>query len=296
MYSDNYKHKQANGEDVFFIPRSIENLSDEFNAKIYDYLPSVLSRACNLFEDRKEKDIILLGALSVISGCLPNIYGTYDRRKVFPHLFVFVVAPAGSGKGMLQWTRKLAEDIHRELREFSRQSRKNYEADMKESSASQKKKGQLFKLIPDTENGLFSRFAFYSFPAVPILRDVFRDTGHDTETVFNSLGRIIYDYRKCLLQFDSEIEWQFSKQDQEDFRNIFSRAMKTLYNETVEQSLMSFYNSLPDSFDRSDARKITESMNISQATYGRYLISGLFRKTSHARYEKMLVQNEQMSN
>jgi len=63
-----------------------------------------------------------------------------------------------------------------------------------------------------------------------------------------------------------------------------------------QKRLMSFYNSLPDSFDRTDARKVAESMNISQATYGRYLISGLFRKTSHARYEKLLVQNEQMSN
>ena len=275
MYSDNHKPKQANGEDLFFMPRSIENLSDEFNSKIYDYLPTVLSRACDLFEDRKEKDIILLGALSVISGCLPNICGIYDRRKVFPHLFVFVEAPAGSGKGVLQWTRKLAEDSHRELRDVSKQSRKNYEADLREWSSSQKKKGQsrdneppvepadqmliipannsassfvqtlaensgmgilfcteadtlanslsqdwgnysdvlrcsfhhepislqrrmkreyleleqprlavllsgtkgqLFKLIPDTENGLFSRFAFYSFPAVPVFRDVFRDT------------------------------------------------------------------------------------------------------------------------
>ncbi|MBP8041637.1 MAG: DUF3987 domain-containing protein [Bacteroidales bacterium] len=323
-------------EDQFIMPLSVEHLSDEFHPDIYKYLPSVLSRACELFEDPKEKDIILLGALTVISGCLPNICGIYDRRTVFPHLFVFVEAPAGSGKGVLQWTRKLAEEIHRELRDVSKQSRKDYESDLREWTASQKKKGQsrdddppsepidqmllipannsassfvqtltenkgqgilycteadtlvnslsqdwgnysdvlrcafhhepislqrrtkrefleleqprvavlltgtkgqLFKLIPDTENGLFSRFAFYSFPAVPFFRDVFRDTGHTAETVFSELGRLIYDYRNRLLIPDLMIEWQLSKSDQEDFRDYFTKTMKVLYDEIGEQSL-----------------------------------------------------------
>jgi hypothetical protein len=464
MYVDIHKQNQTANEDVFFMPQSIESLSDEFNPEIYKHLPSVLSQACGLFEDKKEKDIILLGSLAVISGCLPNVSGIYDRRTVFPQIFVFVEAPAGSGKGVLQWTRKFAEDIHKELRDVSKQSRKDYEAEMREWSASQKKKGQsrddappaepgdqmllipannsassfvqtldenngqgilfcteadtlanslsqdwgnysdvlrcafhhepislqrrmkreyleleqprmavlltgtkgqLFKLIPSTENGLFSRFAFYSFPAVPVFRDVFRDSGHSTETSFIALGRIIYEYRNRLLVLDFIIEWQFSKNDQEDFKKLFSNAMNVLYNETGEQSLatvkrlglilfriamvfstlrimeknikiervmtiihmdyaiaceivftlirhavkliaegkegslkmvqqkrlMLFYNSLPESFDRSEAKKIAGTMNISQATCGRYLISGLFKKTSHSKYEKVPMSN-----
>ena len=447
-------------DDPFIMPQSIEHLSDDFHPDVYKYLPSALSRACELFEDPKEKDIILLGSLAVISGCLPNVCGVYDRRTVFPHLFAFVEAPAGSGKGVLQWTRKLAEFIHHELRDVSKQARKDYETELKEWSAAQKKnsqddpnepptepadqmllipannsassfvqtlsenkgqgilycteadtlanslsqdwgnysdvlrcafhhepismqrrtkrefleleqprvavlltgtKGQLFKLIPDTENGLFSRFAFYSFPAVPVFRNVFRDTGHSAETVFTDLGRLIYEYRNQLLTLDFAIEWQLSKKDQEDFHHYFQKTMRMLYDEVGEQSLasikrlglilyriamilatlrmlekniraekimtivyhdyamaceivyclirhsvklmaeckhgsnrmiqqkrlMMFYKALPNTFTRNEAGKIAGSLNLSQATCGRYLISGLFKKSGHGHYEKI---------
>jgi len=469
MYRESFNQNQHINEDVFVMPQSVEHLSDEFHQDIYKYLPSVLKQACELFDDRKEKDIILLGALSVISGCLPNVSGIYDRRTVYPHLFVFIEAPAGSGKGVLQWTRKLAEDIHKELRDVSKQSRKEYEANLREWNTSQKKKGQsrddepptepadqmllipannsassfvqtlaenggqgilfcteadtlanslsqdwgnysdvlrcsfhhepislqrrtkreyleleqprvsvlltgtkgqLFKLIPDTENGLFSRFAFYSFPAVPVFRDVFRDTGHTAETVFTALGRIIYEYRNKLLVLDFVIEWQLSKKDQDDFKAYFNMTMIRLYEEVGEQSLatvkrlglilfrmamvlstvraleknirierimtivyndyaiaceivfclirhsvkliaeckdgsnriiqqkrlMVFYKSLPETFTRHEASKIAATMKISNASCGRYLISGLFKKAGHGKYEKINTQPEQMSN
>jgi hypothetical protein len=469
MYSDTPNYRTRQEEDVFFLPQSVEGLSDEFNVKIYKHIPYVLSQACELFNETKEKDIILLGALAVISGCLPNVCGVYDRRTIFPQLFVFIEAPAGSGKGILQWTRKLAENIHLEMRDISKQERKDYDVEMREWTMSQKKKGQsrdeeppkepveqmllipannsassfvqtlsenngqgilfcteadtlvnslsqdwgnysdvlrcsfhhepismqrrtkrefielaqprlallltgtkgqLFKLIPDTENGLFSRFAFYSFPSVPVFRDVFMDTGHKAETVFTELGRIIYEYRNRLIILDFIIEWQLRPEDQEDFKKLFTKVMTTLYNEIGEQSLasikrlglilfriaiilatlrilenntpiervmtieyidyaiaceivialvrhaakliseskdgsskliqqkklMSFYRSLPESFDRSEASKIAESIKISQASCGRYLLSGLFKKTAHGKYEKVSVNNEQMSN
>lgn len=469
MQTDLSTRHRIEVDDQFIMPLSVEHLQDEFHPDIYKYLPSVLSRACELFDDPKEKDIILLGSLAVISGCLPNICGIYDRRTVFPHLFVFIEAPAGSGKGVLQWTRKLAEEIHRELRDISKQARKDYEADLREWNASQKKKGQsrddepptepvdqmllipannsassfvqtlaenkgqgilycteadtlanslsqdwgnysdvlrcafhhepislqrrtkrefleldqarvsvlltgtkgqLFKLVPDTENGLFSRFAFYSFPAVPVFRDVFRDTGHSAESVFTDLGRIIFEYRNRLLLLDFAIEWQLRKKDQDDFRNYFTQTMRKLYDEVGEQSLasikrlglilfrlamifstlraldqnlklervmtvvyydyalaceivyclirhsvrliaecrdgssrilqqkrlMMFYNALPDNFTRNEAGKIAGTMKISPASCGRYLLSGLFRKAGHGRYEKNIAQHEQMSN
>jgi len=336
MFIDYNRHSPAIQEDIFVMPKSVEHISDEFKAEIYKHLPSVLSQACELFDDPKEKDIILLGSLAVISGCLPNICGVYDRRTVYPHLFAFIEAPAGSGKGILQWTRKLAEEIHRELRSISKHDKKEYEVKLREWFAAQKKKGkspdkeppaepmdqmllipannsassfvqslvenngqgilfcteadtlanslsqdwgnysdvlrcsfhhepislqrrakreyleleqpkvsvlltgtkgQLFKLIPDTENGLFSRFAFYSFPAVPKFRDVFEDTEHKAENVFTELGRKIYDYRNRLLTQRYTIELQLSKTDKEYFKDFFKRAMSELYKEIGEQGL-----------------------------------------------------------
>ena len=79
---------------------------------IYDVLPEFLQDCVNVFRTPVERDVFLVGALGVISGCLPNIEGRYFGHPVSPHLYVFVAAPAGSGKGNLKWARLLGDKIH----------------------------------------------------------------------------------------------------------------------------------------------------------------------------------------
>jgi len=65
----------------------------------------------------EDKDLLLLGSLTVISSCLPGIFGIYDERIVYPNLFLFVSAQASAGKGRLSLCRKLVEPVHHALRE-----------------------------------------------------------------------------------------------------------------------------------------------------------------------------------
>ena len=73
---------------------------------IYEALPETLRDACNVFSGRK-RDVFLTSALSVISGGLHNVYGLYDKEKVFPNLYSFVVAPPASGKGSMKFAKQL---------------------------------------------------------------------------------------------------------------------------------------------------------------------------------------------
>lgn len=78
---------------------------------IYNRLPEELIKLTEHFDSR-EKDIVLLSCLGVLSNCLPNVYGIYDGDIIYPHLYLMVIAPAASGKGVMNYSRLLIEPIH----------------------------------------------------------------------------------------------------------------------------------------------------------------------------------------
>lgn len=96
-----------------------DNNNDEFEdysyvpEKVYPHLPSILQEASKIFIDRREKDIFLTGALSVLSGCFHNVraYNCVDGISYAPNLFVFVVAPPASGKHAITYAKKLALQV-----------------------------------------------------------------------------------------------------------------------------------------------------------------------------------------
>ena len=92
---------------------------------IYDALPETLRDACNVFSGRK-RDVFLTSALSVISGGLHNVYGLYDKERVFPNLYSFVIAPPASGKGSMKFAKQLGDCFHDLLFNQSKDELKEY--------------------------------------------------------------------------------------------------------------------------------------------------------------------------
>ena len=92
---------------------------------IYEALPKTLRDACNVFNGRK-RDVFLTSALSVISGGLHNVYGLYDKEKVFPNLYSFVIAPPASGKGSMKFAKQLGDCFHDLLFSQSKEELKEY--------------------------------------------------------------------------------------------------------------------------------------------------------------------------
>lgn len=81
---------------------------------IYSNLPEDLKILTNNFDGR-ERDIVLLSSLGVLSNCLPNVKGIYDGDVVFPQLYVLIVAPPASGKGVMNYSRILIDKIHQKI-------------------------------------------------------------------------------------------------------------------------------------------------------------------------------------
>jgi hypothetical protein len=106
---------------------------------VYQNLPDFLKQTTTKATSPEDKDLLLLGSLVAVSACLPNIYGIYAERNVYPNLFLFVTAQASAGKGRLTLCRKLVEPIHRALREQSKAEQQEYQRQLTEYSMTKDK-------------------------------------------------------------------------------------------------------------------------------------------------------------
>ncbi|GHV28679.1 hypothetical protein FACS1894176_11300 [Bacteroidia bacterium] len=97
---------------------------------VYQNLPDFLKRTTAKATSSEDKDLLLLGSLVAISPCLPNIYGIYAERKVYPNLFLFVAAMASAGKGRLTLCKELVYPIHRELIEQNKVAFEEYQREL----------------------------------------------------------------------------------------------------------------------------------------------------------------------
>ncbi len=74
--------------------------------EIYQNLPEPIKELTAPFQER-ERDIVLLSTLGVLSACLPRVFGIYDSNRYSPHLYLLIIAPPASGKGAMGKSKKL---------------------------------------------------------------------------------------------------------------------------------------------------------------------------------------------
>lgn len=112
--------------------------------EVYDNLPPMLQELTKNFEGR-EKDIVLLSCLCVLSCCMPNVNGIYGGYTVYSNIYALIIAPPASGKGVMNYSRILIEKINSQIKENSR--------DLRTSCIEEKKqeKNKDYSLCPSIE-------------------------------------------------------------------------------------------------------------------------------------------------
>jgi hypothetical protein len=291
-----------------------------FSQNVKERLPSLLKQIVQNALSNEDADLLILGSLTVFSACLPNVYGFYGQREVYPNLFLFVTAQASAGKGRLTLCRYLVEPIHKNLRDAYQHSMQDYKleqaayvADKKNNEPPQEPPlqtlfipanssatsvyqvlndnngvGLMFEtegdtlantfktdygnysdgfrkafhhetisynrrkdrefvelpkpkfsvllsgtprqvlgLIPDAENGLFSRFIFYSMNTQLVWNDVFARVENDEalDTRFEHIGTQFFDLYK-LLKASEPIRFSFSEPQQLEFNAFFEQVQQ----------------------------------------------------------------------
>ncbi len=82
--------------------------------------------------------------------------------------------------------------------------------------------GQVRRLIPDPENGLFSRFMYYHLPMKPDWNDVFADSSDvSLDDIYAALGRDWNEVYQRISRFE-HISFSFTPQQQVQFNEHFS--------------------------------------------------------------------------
>ena len=315
-FSPNSPHGETGETEEFGETESMPTFSQE----IYGLLPSFLESVINKSKNFEDADLLILGTLTAISACLPNISGIYAEREVFPNLFLFVSAQASAGKGRLTLCRHLIKPIHDNLKrlysiemdeyktlqnEYS-QDKKNREPPIEppiktllipaNSSATSvyqvlndnggvglifetegdtlansfksdygnfsdgfrkafhhemisytRRKDrefveltkprlsallsgtphQILALIPDAENGLFSRFIFYNMNLKLEWRDVFSESTVSLDDYFINLGQQFFQFYQTLQQ-SQPIRFSLSNNQQQQF-NVFFAEIQEQY-------------------------------------------------------------------
>jgi hypothetical protein len=126
---------------------------------IYTKLPSLLKSSCDVFASQREKDVFLTSALGVLSGCMPDVYGTYGRKCVNSNLFTFILAPAANGKGVMNCAQELGFTYHKTLRDNSLEGKKQYDSELDRFNKSRNNNQET------TERPVRPKFELFYLPA-----------------------------------------------------------------------------------------------------------------------------------
>ena len=105
--------------------------NESIKQEVYENLPPVLKKLTDGFLGR-EKDIVLLSSIGVLSCCLPNFRCSYGGKDYNANLYLIIIAPPASGKGVMNYSRKLIEPIHDNIVSESRAEIKRIKEKAKE--------------------------------------------------------------------------------------------------------------------------------------------------------------------
>lgn len=305
-----------NGETRDFGETEEIELMPTFSQDVKDTLPGFLRKIVDMSTSPEEADLLILGAITVFSSSLPNVYGNYDGREVYPNLFLFIAAQASAGKGKLSLCRHLVQPIHDNLRlhylaemeeykhllneytldksnhqqpqepilktlfipanssatsvyqmlndnggqgllfetegdtlaiafksdygNYSDGFRKAFHHEMisymrrkdreyveiskpRLSTLLSGTPRQILSLVPDTENGLFSRFIFYYMNTRIEWKNVFASKEQTLDNAFIALGHDFHNLYKYLLLLEQPVRFAFSPQQEEQFNLFFEQ-------------------------------------------------------------------------
>ena len=89
--------------------------------------PELLERIISFGKNPEQRDILLLGAFTVLGASLSHVVRCqYGRKWQAPCMQTFIVAPSAAGKSALTWVRLLIEPIHDKIRNEVKEAMKTY--------------------------------------------------------------------------------------------------------------------------------------------------------------------------
>ena len=93
-------------------------------------LPSLLKLSIDIL-GHPQKELLIYSIITVLSGIMTKVKGSYNQRTCYANLFTMVVAPPASGKGVMMYARELIQPIQNHLLKESEKQSKIYKSQLK---------------------------------------------------------------------------------------------------------------------------------------------------------------------
>lgn len=136
--------------------RNEKNLKGMLDKNIYHRLPPFFQELLEHTTGR-ERDLLTLSSLTVISNCLPFVSGIYNGTEVYPHIYLIIIAPPASGKGRMTLSKYLIDGINYYVVESSTLAKKICEQKKKDEKSDEECPEIARKIVPAN----ISTTAFY---------------------------------------------------------------------------------------------------------------------------------------
>lgn len=215
------------------IPESDDDENDEGEAlreqtptlpdSLFDSLPDLLHAGLKYTRDKRERDMLLLAMITVISSLLHNLTAYYARKRYWANLYCFIVAGAASNKGVLEYALALCKYYFKEAADTNEQLENKYKKELEayeeacRNTRRQKQKESTEQLERPEE-------PLYYYPLIPA--DI-------------SKARLLIHQRdnqgKGGLMFDLEAD-TLSIAGKQDYGNFFDFLRKFFQHETTSAS------------------------------------------------------------
>ena len=310
----------TNSTNTFSLDEDFEE-NVESNFIDVSKLPDFFQSICKKFEG-KDIPVALVSAITVMSSIIPNIFGIYENKKVYPNFYFYLVGKAGSGKSSMDFTKQLVSkiDVNRtsiqpyterkegsllhlleekendysgsihipanssaagftelleakggvglifetegdtlanifkkEYGDYSDMFRKAFHHET--ISQYRKTEGKLMKIsepklsvlisstpkqferiVPDVENGLFSRFSFMNLDSDDTFHDVFSEKHNNREDVIEELSFKSADLYYSLKNIETPVQIKLTHNQQQEFLTFFRKCKSVMIN-FVDQDL-----------------------------------------------------------
>lgn len=155
-----------------------ETFSDKLTA---DDVPVLLRMPMMTQQETEDQDKVLLSALVLYSGNLPNVYGIYGEKRVYPPLYLIQSAPSGARKGIIGDCQQLLMPIEYDLKRQNDRAQDDYQRELAHYNALGKGKDTVAK--PEEPKRL-SLFVSANSSATSLYQDL--ADNNDRGTIFET--------------------------------------------------------------------------------------------------------------
>ena len=120
----------ATEDDMSIKDEELRSSTPFISNEIYQHLPDLINEALKPARNPRAKDMLLLGILANLSGCMPQVSLLYDQCPYSPHLFILIIANSAAGKGLLSLANSLPSAIDNYLKGENKRKKTTYEREL----------------------------------------------------------------------------------------------------------------------------------------------------------------------